>query len=259
MKKINKYTGFPVSSLRIIQFLIVASAILFSGCLKTQEAKNNSDQNITPVATALVVKAFSETELPYVIVVNKSCFTLAVVNRNLEEIAHYTVAIGANTDGQAKRWAGDRRTPEGIYRIVEMLSMDAPKESNSYKKLSRMNSVYFSAGHGHFRWGKPNEDLGSGVYGGRFFRLNYPNDDDKKRYAQDLKDKLVPLNNGTPNGIGSGIAIHGNNDPDSIGHFASGGCIRMDNDDVVNLQTFIQIGTPVVIFRSEGESMKAEK
>ena len=47
--------------------------------------------------------------------------------------------------------------------------------------------------------------------------------------------------------IGGGIAIHGNNDPDSIGHLATSGCIRMLNDDVIELEQFIQIGTPVYI------------
>ncbi|WP_424766464.1 L,D-transpeptidase [Paenibacillus sp. sgz302251] len=41
--------------------------------------------------------------------------------------------------------------------------------------------------------------------------------------------------------------IHGTNDPSSIGHFVSHGCIRMFNDDVVALSQIVPIGTMVTI------------
>lgn len=41
--------------------------------------------------------------------------------------------------------------------------------------------------------------------------------------------------------------IHGNNDPSSIGHMVSHGCIRMYNEDVVALAAIIPIGTRVTI------------
>lgn len=41
--------------------------------------------------------------------------------------------------------------------------------------------------------------------------------------------------------------IHGTNDPASIGHNVSHGCIRMYNDDVLELSSLVPIGTPVVI------------
>jgi len=42
-------------------------------------------------------------------------------------------------------------------------------------------------------------------------------------------------------------AIHGTNRPGSIGTFASYGCIRMHNRDVVDLFDRVRIGTPVVV------------
>lgn len=42
-------------------------------------------------------------------------------------------------------------------------------------------------------------------------------------------------------------AIHGTNAPESIGHFASYGCIRMHNIDVEDLFQRIAVGTPVVV------------
>jgi lipoprotein-anchoring transpeptidase ErfK/SrfK len=44
-------------------------------------------------------------------------------------------------------------------------------------------------------------------------------------------------------------AIHGTNDPGSIGGFVSFGCIRMHNRDIVELYKRVKIGTPVVVLR----------
>ena len=41
--------------------------------------------------------------------------------------------------------------------------------------------------------------------------------------------------------------IHGTNDPDSIGHAASGGCIRMNNQDVEELFAQVEVGDGVEI------------
>lgn len=41
--------------------------------------------------------------------------------------------------------------------------------------------------------------------------------------------------------------IHGTNDPSSIGHMVSHGCIRMYNSDVLELSSLVPIGTRVTI------------
>ncbi|MDQ0209213.1 L,D-transpeptidase [Alkalicoccobacillus murimartini] len=41
--------------------------------------------------------------------------------------------------------------------------------------------------------------------------------------------------------------IHGTNDPSSIGKSVSHGCIRMYNNDVLELSKLVSIGTPVSI------------
>lgn len=48
-----------------------------------------------------------------------------------------------------------------------------------------------------------------------------------------------------------GYGIHGTNQPWSIGHFISHGCIRLRNEDVEELFEWIPVGTPVTI---QGES-----
>ena len=44
-------------------------------------------------------------------------------------------------------------------------------------------------------------------------------------------------------------AIHGTNNPGSIGGFVSYGCIRMHNRDVMDLYSRVTVGTPVVVLQ----------
>jgi lipoprotein-anchoring transpeptidase ErfK/SrfK len=48
---------------------------------------------------------------------------------------------------------------------------------------------------------------------------------------------------------GGEYAIHGTNEPGSIGHFVSHGCIRMYNADITDLYQRVSIGTTVVVTR----------
>ena len=48
--------------------------------------------------------------------------------------------------------------------------------------------------------------------------------------------------------------IHGTNQPEYIGHAISSGCIRMTNEDVIDLFNRAKIGTPVVVLaRGQGD------
>ncbi len=48
---------------------------------------------------------------------------------------------------------------------------------------------------------------------------------------------------------GSLYRIHGSNEPETIGQAVSSGCIRMTNDDVVDLYDRVKVGTRVVVVR----------
>ena len=53
--------------------------------------------------------------------------------------------------------------------------------------------------------------------------------------------------------LGSSLyRIHGSNEPDTIGAAVSSGCIRMTNDDVVDLYSRVKVGTKVVVLREGG-------
>ena len=46
---------------------------------------------------------------------------------------------------------------------------------------------------------------------------------------------------------GGEYAIHGTNRPDSVGRYASYGCIRMLNADIVELFETVRVGAPVIV------------
>ena len=48
---------------------------------------------------------------------------------------------------------------------------------------------------------------------------------------------------------GGQYAIHGTNNPKSIGGFVSYGCIRMYNADIADLYRRVSVGTPVMVMR----------
>lgn len=110
----------------------------------------------------------------------------------------YPVGLGFNTIGD-KLYSGDRATPEGRYQVVSKLP----------------NSKYYRA-----------------------LRINYPNADDQKRFAEAKRKKLIPANAR----IGGLIEIHGGG-KDSV----TLGCIGLNNDEMLELFNRIDVGTPVVI------------
>ncbi len=183
----------------------------------------------------------------YFIYIKKKQFKLYLLDSRGEIKKIFPVAIGKKKNFERKIYSGDKGTPEGLYHITRILSENAPKNSYAYKRLKEMNSVYFYAKDGHHRWGNPNADLGRNAYGPAVFYINYPNEEDKKRYEEYKKKGLIPKRGGKFAGIGGGIAIHGTNDPPSIGHCISDGCIRMYNEDLKKLEKFIKKGMPVYI------------
>ena len=50
--------------------------------------------------------------------------------------------------------------------------------------------------------------------------------------------------------------MHGTNQPSTIGQFVSSGCIRMLNEDVMDLYSRVKVGTKVVV-RGDGKGPRA--
>lgn len=136
------------------------------------------------------------------IVVDKSLHKLYLLRKGTI-IRTYNCDLGYNSAHQ-KLFAGDGATPEGMYRISAVKS-----------------------------------------HGSRYYRallLDYPNQRDKKRFA-DNKDKGIISRNSR---IGGLIEIHGEG-----GRSAdwTDGCVALENAEMDELMKHVAVGTPVTIVR----------
>ncbi len=52
--------------------------------------------------------------------------------------------------------------------------------------------------------------------------------------------------------------IHGTNDPSTIGKFASSGCIRLTNEDVIDLFNRVNVGTKVVVLPKKSPRLQPQ-
>jgi hypothetical protein len=123
----------------------------------------------------------------------------------------YDAVFGRALDLGAKQWAQDRRTPEGVYTIIEKYPS------------------------GRFRW---------------FLRLNYPNLVDRVRYETERVNGVVPVDgDGKSPTVGSAIGIHGTDVPIlNAGHINwTTGCISVNNNDIDSLERVLPVGTVVII------------
>jgi murein L,D-transpeptidase YafK len=223
----------------LLKLAIFIFAVFSSYACGTNESGKRTDNSIKDI--------FNEYDGKYIIFISKKDFFLYVYDRDLAISAKFKIGYGLNPEKKPKLFAGDNNTPEGLYKITEILSMDVDKNSESYKKLLKMNSIFFKAKDGHYRYGKKEADLGNNAYGPRFFRIDYPNQNDVQRYNDALKRGMIPTVNGRAMPIGSGLAIHGTCDEESIGRLGSSGCIRMYNRDIAALDRYIKLNLPVII------------
>lgn len=130
------------------------------------------------------------------LLIDKEAFSLTVIDSAGFEITHYGVAVAVNYGNKTKN--GDHKTPEGIFKINQLLNA---------KGLTHD----FHDGKGPVR----------DAYGPWFFRLDCP--------------------------VSKVIGIHGTHKPESIGTRATEGCIRLRNEDILDLKPRVKVGTPVII------------
>jgi len=146
---------------------------------------------------------------PTFVVIRKACRTLDVY-RYGQRIRSYPAVFGDGGIQERKLYAGDHRTPSGLYMIIG----ERP----------------------HERWGY-------------FFLLDYPNAQDASRYRAGLADGTVPIYGGGAPGLGSAVGIHGTDKPwlnrERVDW--TWGCISLDNDAIAEFASLVWVGTPVLI------------
>jgi len=143
-----------------------------------------------------------------VIVVIKDERILKVL-RNGKIFKTYSVEFGKNPL-EKKTKSGDFATPEGRYKIVEKKGFNKTK--------------YYLA-----------------------LLLNYPNEEDKRRFEEAKKKGLIPKNAR----IGGLIEIHGDG---GQGIDWTEGCVALQNEDMKELFNLTSKGTPVYIIGSKGNN-----
>jgi lipoprotein-anchoring transpeptidase ErfK/SrfK len=90
---------------------------------------------------------------------------------------------------------------------------------------------------------------------GKHYRPDWSPPPDIKRERPNLPNLIPggspqnPMGWGALTLNGGDYAIHGTNNPGSIGGFVSYGCIRMYNHDIADLYDRVSIGTPVIVTR----------
>ncbi|MBC7279956.1 MAG: L,D-transpeptidase [Hoeflea sp.] len=90
---------------------------------------------------------------------------------------------------------------------------------------------------------------------GKFLRPNWAPPPEIRRKQPDLPAVIPSGSPSNPMGAaamtlaGGSYAIHGTNRPETIGGFVSYGCIRMHNEDIMDLFDRVSVGTPVLVAR----------
>lgn len=141
-----------------------------------------------------------------VLIVDKLRRKVFVFREGREE-ASFRADLGANGLRRKER-AGDRATPEGRYRVVDL------KEGHRTR--------YYKA-----------------------LLINYPNDEDRMRFALGRTRGLIPFRAG----IGSLIEIHGGG---GEGRDWTDGCVALANKDMDRVYAVSRVGTPVTIVGTHG-------
>jgi murein L,D-transpeptidase YafK len=158
------------------------------------------------VATVSPESVFERSEAA--IVVTKHARRLELFRRGLL-VEVFPIVLGAQPSG-AKRFEGDMRTPEGLYRVA--------------------------AKRTHDRW--------------RYFiALDYPTPSDRTAYDAEIQAGKIPSIGGKVPGLGGNLGIHGNDRPrdQASGKDWTKGCVAMRNEDVALLYKSVDVGTPVIV------------
>ena len=144
----------------------------------------------------------------YYIIISKTNNTLTLYDKD-DWIYEYPCTFG-NDDLGDKMMEGDKKTPEGIYKII-------------YKKP-------------HAKWNK-------------MLMLDYPNETDKAKFSKRKQDGKIPAKARIGGGIAiHGTWRNDDRAVDELQNWTEG-CISMFNADLNELYNIIEPGTQVIIKR----------
>lgn len=202
---------------RVVPKLGKSRVLISESILKNQEILKNYFENIQKWKRWVnETIAWSKANEKPVIIVDKFARKCFIYARGVE-IRSLDAEFGINWIGE-KKHMGDKATPEGRYSVTKMKSK---KRTNYYKALL----------------------------------INYPNEEDKARFAEEKKKGLISRKTS----IGGLIEIHGGG---GKGINWTDGCVAVSNEDMDQLFRWAEVGTPVTIvgsLRTLEEIQVAEK
>ena len=140
----------------------------------------------------------------YSIIIDKFSRKCFIYHNGIKKY-EFDAELGRNWIGD-KRERGDMATPEGMYKIT--------------KKIEGSNTRYYKA-----------------------LLLNYPNDEDKVRFKNEIISGTLP----STAKIGNLIEIHGNG---GVGIDWTEGCVALSNREMDMVYRLAKVGTPVTIVGS---------
>lgn len=187
----------------ILSCLFIGSALT----LNTHNLVSSSSKAKTAKGTALKRTPFKSMPVaPVRIVIDKSSYELYVYDK-LGWFATYPVVFGNNTLDD-KKMEGDRKTPEGDFKIAN-------------KRV-------------HEKWD-------------RYMGLDYPTRESLERFKQRKQKGEIPANASPGGGIGiHGTWPNEDYVIDRYKNWTNG-CISLKNEDVEDLYSYVPIGAPVTI------------
>ena len=191
------------------------SEYLITSCYENATANLKNYFNDYPLWKKWVNATIKESEKngDYSIIIDKfSRKCFLYLNGNKKY--EFEAELGANWVGD-KRVKGDMATPEGMYKVT--------------KKFEGSKTKYFKA-----------------------LLLDYPNDEDKKRFKSEIENGYLP-----PSAkIGGLIEIHGNG---GKGIDWTEGCIALTDREIELVYRNVKVGTPVTIVGSVVDLQNAMK
>jgi hypothetical protein len=149
-----------------------------------------------------------------IVIVDKNTQKLTVYDSFFGPVKVYEVSTGENPGNKITK--GDLKTPEGIFPIIGI--EDASDWTYDFKD-----------GNGPIE----------GAYGPFFIRL--------KTDVFSIFNNVGTAFNFTTDNEFTGIGIHGTHVNNAIGKRASHGCIRLRNEDLLDLKKYLEPGTLVAI------------
>src|SRR5215203_3959445 len=192
-----------------MKIVVLVSVVVIGGHLLKHDFSPESRKEVTNIKaykTSKSKKSLSLPISPIKIIVDKSSYELHVYDAK-GWYATYPVVFGnKNLDDQ--KMEGDRKTPEGTYRIA--------------------------AKRYHNKWS-------------RFMALDYPNKEDLAKFEERKRRGEVPRNASPGGGIGiHGTWPHEGFVVDRYNNWTNG-CISLKNEDVQELYNYVPVGTSITI------------